>query len=396
MSTIIQSRVSVSENSTIPRAAIAEALRQTGLDMRNVPEKQEENAVTPQLATQEMPCMIGSSRLMRQLRKRIETVAGVTETVLISGENGTGKEIVAKMIHALSPRKSQPWVTLNCPALSAQLMESELFGHRKGAFTGAEYDRVGRFEAASNGTLLLDEISEIDLNLQPKLLRVLQECLFERVGSCDPVPSTARVVASTNRDLTGEVAQGRFREDLYYRLAVLPIHVPPLRERKEDIPELFDWFLKRASHRIDATPPKWNHDVFELLLQYDWPGYVRQLEHLVTRLAVFGESETLTADDVRKWLHEISGATNRFLPEPVQSISASGVTTPQQRFCSFPVGMSLAEVEREMIEATLAQCDGHREKTAQVLGIGVRTLQGKLRQYGYKPREKRLENEVKR
>ena len=387
MPTILQGRVSVSENNSIPRAAIAEALRQTGLEMEKSPEKTMESTVPPQ----EIPRMIGSSRLMRQLRKRIETVAGVTETVLISGENGTGKEIVAKMIHAMSPRKSQPWVTLNCPALSAQLMESELFGHKKGAFTGAEYDRIGRFEAASNGTLLLDEISEIDLSLQSKLLRVLQERSFERVGSCDPFPSSARVLASTNRDLTAEVAHGRFREDLYYRLAVLPIHVPPLRERKEDIPELFDWFLKRASHRIDATPPKWSHEVFEILLQYDWPGNVRQLEHLVTRIAVFGENETLTVDDVRQWLLKTNDTTNRSSPERVRNFPPGGVTAPQQRFCSFPVGMSLAEVEREMIEATLAQCDGHREKTAQVLGIGVRTLQGKLRQYGYKPREKRLE-----
>ena len=380
MSTIIQHRVSVSEEHGVPRAAIAEVLRQTGLQAEKSMEPQETGLVVPHL--------IGGSPLMRQLRHKIETVAKVSEIVLISGENGTGKEIVAKMIHAQSPRKTQPWVTLNCPALSPQLMESELFGHKKGAFTGADYDRIGRFEAASSGTLLLDEISEIDLNLQPKLLRVLQEHSFQRVGTNETIPSTARVLATTNRNLPQEVAEGRFREDLYYRLAILPIHVPPLRERKEDLPELFDYFLRRTTGRLQITPPQWNHDVLELLWNYDWPGNVRQLEHLVTRIAVFVENETLNTDNVRGWLLETNGPEKR---STIESPPVSAEPRLNKRVCSFSVGTRLEEVEREMIEATLTHFDGHREKTAQSLGIGVRTLQGKLRQYGYKPREKRVE-----
>ena len=384
MSTIIQQRVSIPEEQRIPPAAIAEVL--AGLEIKtNAP---------PQATEFALPQLIGSSRLMRQLRNKIEAVAKVSEIVLISGENGTGKEIVAKMIHARSMRKALPWVTLNCPALSPQLMESELFGHKKGAFTGADYDRVGRFETASNGTLLLDEISEIDLHLQSKLLRVLQEHSFERVGSSETIPSTARILATTNRDLKQDAAAGRFREDLYYRLAVLPVHVPPLRQRKEDIPELFDHFWRQTTDRHDIRhpmmTPQWNGDAFELLLNYDWPGNVRQLEHLVTRIAVFGENETPNADDLRRWLFETDGTNS-----PPVANSRPGVDSrpnaeyaQKKKICSFPVGTSLDDVEREMIEATLAHFSGHREKTAQSLGIGVRTLQGKLRQYGYKPREK--------
>jgi DNA-binding NtrC family response regulator len=295
------------------------------------------------------------------------------------------------MIHAQSGRKTQPWVTLNCPALSPQLMESELFGHKKGAFTGADYDRIGRFEAAAFGTLLLDEISEIDLNLQPKLLRVMQEHSFQQVGSNETIPSTARVLATTNRNLAQEVAEGRFREDLYYRLAILPIHVPSLRERKEDIPELFDYFLGQTAKRFRQTPPQWEPEVLELLFNYDWPGNVRQLEHLVTRIAVFGEGETVGVDDVRQWLEPLASGLAPSCPgvEFTQFPRESNAEYRRKgRVCSFQVGTSLDEVEREMIEATLAHFNGHREKTAQTLGIGVRTLQGKLRQYGYKPREK--------
>ncbi len=389
MSTIIQNRVSISEDHGAPRAAIAEALRQAGLDV--------DKSLTPQPVEFAAPCMVGSSRVMRQLRNRIETVASVSETVLISGENGTGKEVVAKMIHAKSSRHAEPWITLNCPALAPQLMESELFGHKKGAFTGADYDRVGRFEAAASGTLLLDEISEIDLSLQPTLLRVLQEQSFERVGSSETIPSTARVLATTNRDLARDVSQGRFREDLYYRLAILPIHVPSLRQRKEDIPELFDYFLRRTCERLLRRTPRWNHDVLEPLLAYDWPGNVRQLEHLVTRITVFKEDETLDVDDVKSLLLEMNSVEPRGIVEVQPERAEYRLReTHVKRICSFPVATRLEDVEREMIEATLAHFDGHREKTAQSLGIGVRTLQGKLRQYGYKPREKRIEDRGQR
>ena len=188
--------------------------------------------------------MIGSSAAMHSLRERIAQVASTNETVLICGESGTGKELVARAIHAESRRADGPLVSINCPALSAQLTESELFGHKRGAFTGADLDRTGRFEAAHGGSILLDEITEIDLNLQAKLLRVLQERSFERVGASETISVDVRVIATTNRDLLAEIAAGKFREDLYFRLAVVPIVLPPLRERQGDVLELADFFLR--------------------------------------------------------------------------------------------------------------------------------------------------------
>lgn len=362
--------------------------------------------------------LIGSSVSMRALRKQIRTVAKVAETVLIIGENGTGKEIVARLIHETGARGNSPWITLNCPVLSPQLFESELFGHKKGSFTGADADRVGRFESAKDGTLLLDEISEINLALQSKLLRVLQENSFERVGSNETIPNRARILATTNRNLPDEVAAGRFREDLYYRLAVLPLRVPPLRHRKDDIPELFEHFLKKSCDRLAILPPKCDTGVMETLSQYDWPGNVRQLEHLVTRMSVFGNDRTFQAQDVKRWLvsdttkhdqktvqetsvpgeQEESNDTSALfsgkfsadtgaLELKKESIIPATPDTQNRAVCVFTVGTRLEEMEREMIEATLAHFDGHREKTAQTLGIGVRTLQGKLRQYGYAPRK---------
>ncbi len=202
------------------------------------------------LADASSPAMIGSSPAMQTLRTRILQIGPTSETVLITGESGTGKELVARAIHAASHRHGTPMVSLNCPVLSAHLMESELFGHEKGAFTGADAPRTGRFEAAHGGTILLDEVTEIDLGLQAKLLRVLQEKSFERVGSCKTMHVNVRVLATTNRDLQGEVSAGRFREDLYFRLAVLPLAVPPLRQRREDVPELAAYFFKRSAQRL--------------------------------------------------------------------------------------------------------------------------------------------------
>jgi len=316
------------------------------------------------------PVMIGSSAPMQTLRQRIAQVASTPETVLITGESGTGKELVARTVHAMSDRSHGPLVSLNCPVLSDHLMESELFGHERGAFTGAVAPRVGRFEMAHGGTILLDEVTEIDLHLQAKLLRVLQEKCFERVGASQTIQVDVRVIATTNRDLPAEVAAGRFREDLYYRLAVLPIHVPPLRERKEDIPELVGYFAARAAQRLGREPCTPDAGAMELLTEYHWPGNVRELENLVTRVSVLGNGGRFTADQVRRWL-VAPGEKPREKSEP-----------------QIPVGLSLQEMERRLIEATLEHFGGHRARTAKALGIGVRTLTGKLRQYGYAPREK--------
>ncbi len=316
------------------------------------------------------PVMVGSSPAMQALRARIGQVAPTPETVLITGESGTGKELVARAIHAASGRQHKSLVTLNCAALSDHLMESELFGHERGAFTGAETQRQGRFELADGSSILLDEISEIDLRLQAKLLRVLQEKSFERVGSSKTTSVDARVLASTNRDLPAEVAAGKFRQDLFYRLAVVPLVVPPLRERREDIPELIQYFLLQSAEPLAREPVVLDASAHDLLIHYDWPGNVRELENLVKRISVLNTGNQVAADELRRW----------FLPSvPAPNKPASA---------GVPVGVSLEEMERQLIEATLQRFDGHREKTAKALGIGVRTLSGKLRQYGYAPRAK--------
>ncbi len=318
--------------------------------------------------------LVGSSRVMQILRQRIRQVAPTAETVLVTGESGTGKELVARRLHAESRRGEEPLVSLNCPALSPQLMESELFGHERGAFTGADAARVGRFELAHKGTLFLDEITEIELALQAKLLRVLQERCFERVGSSTSQTVDVRVIATTNRELRVEVAAGRFREDLYYRLNVLPIEIPPLRQRREDIPELVNHFRQLTARRLEREPVLLSSSAEQLLTDYHWPGNVRELENIITRISVLNCGESVQADEVRPWL--MAGAA---APMPAGESGAE-----------FQVGTSLQDMERKLIESTLDHYDGHRVKAAQALGIGVRTLSNKLRGYGYAPRAKRF------
>ncbi|MBX3414574.1 MAG: sigma-54-dependent Fis family transcriptional regulator [Pirellulales bacterium] len=314
------------------------------------------------------PAMIGSGTAMRALKQRITQVGPTLETVLITGESGTGKELVARAVHAASQRAASALVSLNCPVLSAHLMESELFGHERGAFTGADAPRTGRFELADGGTILLDEITEIDLALQAKLLRVLQERAFEHVGSSKTIQVDVRVLATSNRDLLAEVAAGRFREDLYYRLAVVPIQVPPLRSRREDIPELVAHFLAAAANRLGREACSLEPAAADLLVNYHWPGNVRELENIVTRASVLNGGTPIRADEIQPWL------------------IAPGSENPATEADQVPVGLSLHEMERRLIEATLERFGGHRARTAQALGIGIRTLSGKLRDFGYAPR----------
>ena len=249
-------------------------------------------------------------------------------------------------------------------------MESELFGHERGSFTNAETPRAGRFELAENGTILLDEVTEIGLELQAKLLRVLQERSYERVGSNETRKANVRVLASSNRDLQHEVSSGRFRQDLYFRLAVVPLHVPPLRERSEDLPELVEYFRQQAARRLDREVCEFTEPALELLSDYHWPGNVRELENIVTRAAVLCTEQNVDADHLRGWLiSELDEETDE--PAPIAE-----------------VGMNLHEMERRLVEATLERFDGHRARTANALGIGVRTLANKLKTYGYAPREK--------
>lgn len=322
--------------------------------------------------------MIGTSSGMQQLRRQIAQVAPTSETVLITGESGVGKELVARAVHTASRRGQGAFVSLNCPALSPQLMESELFGHERGAFTSADAPRVGRFELADGGTILLDEVTEISLPLQAKLLRVLQERSFERVGSSETRAVDVRVLATSNRDLRREVAEGRFREDLYFRLAVVPVQVPPLRARREDVPVLAAHFLAQAAKRLDQTPHQLDEAAQELLTTYHWPGNVRELENLITRASVLSTEPVITADDLRPWLIDSPMGANHS-EEPTEEPEASPARL---------VGMNLEEMERRLIESTLEHFHGHRAQTAHALGIGIRTLTNKLRAYGYAPRAK--------
>lgn len=329
-------------------------------------------AALPMSDAVEAPAMIGTSAGMQSLRARIARAAPTSETILITGESGTGKELVARAVHSASRRAELPLVSVNCPVLSAQLLESELFGHERGAFTGADTPRVGRFELADGGTLLLDEVTEIDLGLQAKLLRVLQERSFERVGSSHTRQVDVRVLATTNRHLHDEIAAGRFREDLFYRLAVIPLEVPPLRQRRDDIPQLIEYFLARAAKRLRRDPCELQPSARELLVGYHWPGNVRELENIVTRACVLNLGAPIAADELRPWLIELPG-------EPIAAVHEAA-----------PVGLSLRDMERQLIEATLEHFSGHRAKTAEALGIGLRTLSGKLKEYGYAPRAKTL------
>ncbi|QDU93972.1 sigma-54-dependent transcriptional regulator [Lignipirellula cremea] len=315
--------------------------------------------------------MIGDSPAMQTLRARIAQAGPTDVTVLITGESGVGKELVARELHAASRRRNKALVSVNCPVLSPQLMESELFGHERGAFTSAEAPRVGRFELADGGAIFLDEVTEIDPPLQAKLLRVLQERTFERVGSSRTQSVDARVIAATNRDLRAEVEAGRFREDLYFRLAVIPLTVPPLRERRSDIGLLCDHFLVQAGDRMLANPKSLEPAALELLHDYHWPGNIRELENLMIRASVLSPGETIAADDLEPWL-----------------ITDQRESTVDDAQPTFAVGASLRDMERKLIESTLDHFDGHRVKTAKALGIGVRTLSTKLRQYGCAPRAK--------
>jgi DNA-binding NtrC family response regulator len=308
--------------------------------------------------------LIGESPAMRPVLEKVRRVAQSSATVLITGESGTGKELIARAIHAASPRAAQPLLCVNCAALSPTLLESELFGHEKGAFTGADRLRKGRFELADGGTLLLDEVSEIDLALQAKLLRVLQEHEFERVGSSVTRRVNVRVIATTNRDLRDWAAKARFREDLYYRLGVLPIEVPPLRDRREDIRLLLDAFVGRVCAREGRPHPTFLPETLAMLTEYTWPGNVRELQNLCERVCVLEAGRDVAPETVRP-----------LLTGPIKS---AALPTDKVQYRD---GHILSDAERDLILRTLRRFDGHREKTARALGIGLRTLGLKIKRW---------------
>jgi DNA-binding NtrC family response regulator len=304
--------------------------------------------------------IIGRSAEMKQVFEMVRQVAPSRSSVLITGESGSGKEMIAEALHYNSPRKDKPFIKLHCAALTESLLESELFGHEKGAFTGAISRKRGRFELAHLGTLFLDEIGEINQNVQIKLLRVLEEKKFERVGGEETVEVDVRLIAATNRDLKDAIAKGSFREDLYYRLNVVNIHVPPLRERKEDIPLLVAAFLKEFSQengkQIDGIDAKARFALYN----YSWPGNVRQLRNSIESAVVLSKAPTITLDDLPPNIRGESGTDSLRLP----------------------VGASLADVEKEVIRSTLAREGGNKSRTAEILGIGRKTLHRKIEEYG--------------
>jgi DNA-binding NtrC family response regulator len=310
--------------------------------------------------------IVGHSAAMVTLRETVRLAASSDATVLIRGESGTGKDLAARAIHDLSGRASHPFVALNCAAVAEGVLESELFGHEKGAFTGAEARRLGRFELAHRGTLFLDEIGEMRPGLQAKLLRVLQERSFDRVGGVKPVSVDIRVVAATNRDLSAEIASGGFREDLYYRLAVVEIEIPPLRDRREDV-------LPTARHLLDRLRPggavQLSAEVASGLTLHDWPGNVRELSNVLERALLFAGSGEIAPEH---------------LPPPLRELCRPDETGSQQSRSSTGVrpGVALAEVERELIESTLASLGGNRTRTAAALGMSRRALLYKLKRFG--------------
>ncbi len=331
--------------------------------------------------------IIGNSAAMHQILETVRRVAAARSTVLLSGESGTGKEIIAQAIHRLSPRADNPFVVVHCASLNPNLLESELFGHEKGAYTGAHERQLGRFELADQGTIFLDEIGEIDASTQIKLLRVLETRNFERVGGNKPIETDARVIAATNRNLKELVRSGKFREDLFYRLNVVDIEVPPLRQRKEDIPLLLNHFLQQSSRENDKTINGFSKEALKMLTAYDWPGNVRELRNCVERMAVMATSNTLTISDIPVDVR--AALADSFLTEDRKPPEKSGVDNKSDESNEGENATNAEEKEfnidhqeRRLIAEALAECQGNRTRAAEKLGVSRRTLHRKLKAYG--------------
>jgi transcriptional regulator with GAF, ATPase, and Fis domain len=302
-----------------------------------------------------VPPVIGQSPPWRHVLRQAAQVAATDTTVFLQGESGTGKEVVARFIHRASPRRNGPFVAINCAALPEQLLESELFGYERGAFTGANLPKAGHIEVASSGVLFLDEVSEMSLTAQAKLLRVLQEREFQRLGGTRVVKANVRVIAASNRDLQSAVTESRFREDLFYRLRVFDIYIPPLRERRGDIPLLTDAFLQAFSRSTGCSSAGLTADAQDMLSQYEWPGNVRELHNALERAAILCEGGPITAEHL--------------------SLRGPGVAAPKRR----PI---LPDVERRAIEQALHETAWNKSKAARRLGITRTQLYGRLRKYG--------------
>ncbi len=324
---------------------------------------QENNYLREEISTQpdrKKHLLIAQSEMMKKILSDVSKIAKSSSSVFIGGESGTGKEVIAHAIHAQSHRTLQPFIKVNCAAIPAALLESEFFGHEKGAFTGAINRKLGRFELADKGTLLLDEVSEIPLELQSKLLRAVQEMEFERVGGVRPIRVDIRLISTSNRSMKEAVEQKIFREDLYYRLNVVPIHLPPLRERKDDILPLAEFFLKRLCEDNQKPIKRLSANARQKLTDYHWPGNIRELANVIERTVVMNATDIIEAHHVYIDL----------------SCPIKEAPTP-----ALPVGITLAEMEKKLILETLAREKNNRTKTARILGISIRTLRNKLHAY---------------
>jgi DNA-binding NtrC family response regulator len=340
--------------------------------------------------------MIGESKGIRDVREIVRTAAASPSTVLITGESGTGKELVARALHLGSPRRNAPFIRVNCAAIPAGLTESELFGHERGAFTGAVSGKAGRFELADGGTLFLDEVSEIPLEIQVKLLRAIQESEFERVGGIKTIHVDVRLIAASNRDLEADIKGRRFREDLYYRLNVVPIALPPLRERIGDLPPLVEHFVQRCNERLGKRVHGFEASALEALARCSWPGNIRELENLVERMVLFASGSTIDVDA----LPEAFSETRRDLAEPLptteppagepEHLQPAGADDRLIRLPLSSLGLDLKEavragsrlVEEALIGEALKQTQGNVTRSARLLGISRRSLQSKMKELG--------------
>ena len=313
-----------------------------------------------------MPTIIGRSEKILEVANKIQRVASAKTTVLLLGESGTGKELFARAIHSLSPRKDFPFVPINCAAIPKELLESELFGHEKGAFTGAEAKKLGKFELADKGTIFLDEIGEMALSLQAKIMRIIQEGEIERVGGVKTIPVDVRVIAATNKDIERAVSEGAFREDLYYRLNVFPIRVPPLRERTEDIPLLVDFFTKKYCAEMKTGRKKVSEEVLSLLMDSPWKGNVRELENSIERAVILCDGVTITPEHISL--------------NPVPMNSHLG-TLPMNGTLEDTTRVALRLAESERIRKALQETKGNKSRAAELLDVSYKTLLTKIKEY---------------
>ncbi|HEY7086895.1 MAG TPA: sigma 54-interacting transcriptional regulator [Tepidisphaeraceae bacterium] len=369
-------------------AFLAQAIQINRMVLRQKEELLEENA---QLRAQvrdryRFENIIGDAPAMHEVFATVGQVANSRATVLLLGETGTGKEMIAKAIHYNSPRKDKPFIRVNCGAMTSTLLESELFGHVKGSFTGAIKDKIGRFEAADGGTIFLDEIGTMEPQLQVKLLRVLQEREFERVGDTAVVKVDVRVIAATNVDLQEEVAKSNFREDLFYRLNVVSIYLPPLRNRREDIPRLIDYFLDKYNSVNDRKLRRISRDMLNVLLRYPWPGNVRELENAIERAVVLSRDEDFTED-----LLPLS--VQMFAQQRRTSLASESIETLTRRLADQAISdyelregeiyqLVIDQIEHALIDRALARCNGVKTKAADFLGINRNTLNKKVKDLG--------------